>query len=344
LHYLPNKKFILIAVISLLVAGGGFFVFKNYNSEKSRKIAEQELSSASEPVIAQEIDKDSDNDGLKDWEEALWKTDLNNPDTDKDGVSDSQEIKEGRNPLLAGNGKTDKIQSPQSEKSLAEQEAQLPPTLTAAFGQEFFIEYMRLKQESGGELSQADKDGLVNSMASSLGDIGKNVDDYLKSDIKIASTDDEKTIKDYANNLALLIKKYFDPLPETEMAIFQKGLENQAEDELKKLEPLADAYSNTAKEMTSLITPAGFSESHLKLINCFSSIAKELNEMQRFFTDPMQSTLAFPRYQEKAEQAFSILLEISAYFSENKIVFEENEPAQFFQIYITLALAAQTNQ
>jgi len=343
LHYLPNKKFILIAVISFLIIGGGFFVLKNYGSGKSRQITEQKLSPASEPVIAQEIDKDSDNDGLPDWEEALWKTDFNNPDTDGDGVFDGQEVKEGRNPLVAGNGKTDKIQNPNPEKPPIEQTAQLPSTLTVAFGKEFFSEYMRLKQESGGELSQASKTEFVNSMASALGDVGKNTDDYLESDIKIASSDDEKTIREYGNNLALLIKKYFDPLPETEMTIFQRSLEKRTEDELKKLEPIADAYSNTAKEMTSLTTPASFSKSHLELINYFSNIAKELNEMQRFFTDPMQATLAFPRYQENAEKAYFILLDLNAYFFKNKIVFEKNEPAEFFKIYVAAAVA-RTNQ
>ena len=36
--------------------------------------------------------KDSDNDGVYDWEEALFGTDPHNPDTDGDGISDSEEI------------------------------------------------------------------------------------------------------------------------------------------------------------------------------------------------------------------------------------------------------------
>jgi hypothetical protein len=36
---------------------------------------------------------DSDSDGLKDWEEILWGFDINNPDTDGDGILDGKEIK-----------------------------------------------------------------------------------------------------------------------------------------------------------------------------------------------------------------------------------------------------------
>jgi len=49
-----------------------------------------------------EAQLDSDNDGLKDWEEKLWGTDPNNPDTDGDGVKDGEELKQGRDPLKPG--------------------------------------------------------------------------------------------------------------------------------------------------------------------------------------------------------------------------------------------------
>ncbi len=343
MHYLPNKKFLLIAVIILLIVGGGFFILKNYGSGKPRQIAKQQLSSASESVVAQEIDKDSDNDGLKDWEEALWKTDQNNPDTDKDGAPDGQEIKENRNPLVAGNGKTDKLESPKPGKSPAEQAIQLPSTLTETFGQAFFSEYMRLKQASNGELSKTEKTKLVNSLMSGLNSFNKKTSDYLESDIKIAPADDEKIIKEYGNNLALLIKKYFDPLPETEMTIFAKALQQSEggakKSDLTNLEPITGAYRNTAKEMISLTVPTSFADSHLKLANYFNSIANEINEMQKFFKDPMQAMLAFKQYQANAEEAYLVLLKLSAYFSKNKIVFEKNEPAEFFKIYVTSAMA-----
>lgn len=47
--------------------------------------------------------KDSDNDGLSDYEEInIYGTNPNNPDTDGDGMSDGEEVKRGRNPLGKG--------------------------------------------------------------------------------------------------------------------------------------------------------------------------------------------------------------------------------------------------
>ncbi len=47
---------------------------------------------------------DADNDGLKDWEEDLYKTDPLNPDTDNDGYLDGEEINSGHNPLIKSPG------------------------------------------------------------------------------------------------------------------------------------------------------------------------------------------------------------------------------------------------
>ena len=69
---------------------------------------ESKLASSLKSAINQDfLDKlaegasaiDSDNDGLKDWEEALWGTNINNSDSDGDGYDDAAEIKSSFDPL-----------------------------------------------------------------------------------------------------------------------------------------------------------------------------------------------------------------------------------------------------
>jgi hypothetical protein len=329
LAYLPSKKFILISAACLLAIGGGFLVFQSEKRQKSAKIPSGYFGA--KQIMATEIDKDSDNDGLKDWEEALWKTDPNNPDTDGDNTPDGQEIKENRNPLLAG--KNDKLENPKLEKT--ETSVNEPSSLTDVFSQQFFSNYLSLKEQGGGQISEQDKQELVTSFLEATNSLGQSPKEfYVKSDLKINSEETKESVKEYGNNLAIIIKKHFDPIPETEMTILQKSLGNGNEAGLKNLEQIATAYRDSAKEIILLKTPVSFADSHLNLANYFYNISQEINAMQKTFEDPMQALLAFKQYQEDSSSAYQILRDINDYFLNKKVVFENNEPAKLFKVYL----------
>ena len=99
---------IVVIIAIVLIIGGLIFVLK-LNKESVLKSKTSEIS--------QENFKDSDNDGLKDWEEELYGTDPNNPDTDGDGYLDGQEVNSGHNPLVkAPNDELDFYPLPLGEK------------------------------------------------------------------------------------------------------------------------------------------------------------------------------------------------------------------------------------
>lgn len=52
-------------------------------------------------AVCVDVNRDSDNDGLSDEEEAKWGTDPNNPDSDTDTIKDGEEVRRGMNPLKA---------------------------------------------------------------------------------------------------------------------------------------------------------------------------------------------------------------------------------------------------
>ena len=89
-----------------MVAGGAFLWSRWIQNKKEDLIFERENSTQdATKILAETISRqDSDNDGLPDWEEALWKTDSHNPDTDSDGTLDGEEVKLGRNPTKKGPG------------------------------------------------------------------------------------------------------------------------------------------------------------------------------------------------------------------------------------------------
>jgi len=93
-----NKKVVLLAVIVVVVVLGivaSYFLFFSDKKDDNTPVLENEK--VEEVKIDKELD--SDQDGLPDYIEKVLGTDLNNSDTDGDGYSDFEEIKNGYDPL-----------------------------------------------------------------------------------------------------------------------------------------------------------------------------------------------------------------------------------------------------
>ena len=84
--------FYLIAILILLI-----LIFRNFDYSQV-KISNQLWNKE------QDINLDSDDDGLKDWQEKIYHTDKDVQDTDKDGVYDFVEVSKGWDPTVFGHG------------------------------------------------------------------------------------------------------------------------------------------------------------------------------------------------------------------------------------------------
>ncbi|MBI5913018.1 hypothetical protein HY839_01090, partial [Candidatus Azambacteria bacterium] len=92
-----RRKNIVIPVVLLLgIFIGGVIVLR------TQGIGAQVLTEGKKVLfpIASEPNADPDNDGLKNWEEEIYKTDPRNPDTDGDGYLDGEEVASGYDPTI----------------------------------------------------------------------------------------------------------------------------------------------------------------------------------------------------------------------------------------------------
>lgn len=94
------KNLSIATILLAIVFAIGILLFISAYSKKSA-FSEFNLWGGKETTIESQ-EKDTDSDGLKDWEENLYKTDYLNPDTDADGYLDGEEINSGHNPLVKG--------------------------------------------------------------------------------------------------------------------------------------------------------------------------------------------------------------------------------------------------
>ncbi len=72
------------------------------SAPKDYKALEEIVEKIQKSEAGNEFQIDTDQDGLTDFDESIWGTNINNSDTDGDGYGDSEEIKNGYDPLGPG--------------------------------------------------------------------------------------------------------------------------------------------------------------------------------------------------------------------------------------------------
>ena len=302
--YLPNKKIFFLLVFILLIFAGWFY-FSGSKNGQTKDVAEQEKS----PLIAiveqtSQLDKDSDADGLKDWEELLWKTDPNKADTDNDGTNDNEEITLNRNPLKAGpNDKiSDKEDLVAQEKAIADSRQN---TMTTVYARRFMEAYLTLKNQKG-ELTDSDKDGLIESLMNNIKSDIKIKDSYDISNIKIIGGQ-KANLEKYAREIKkILIDEK--PIKENVVIVFNRLLKNlndkknagTYESDAKKILDNGEAYKQGATKLVSIEAPDILAEYHLALINNLNGMQEAVRAMSVVANDPMKGLAGFELYRQKA--------------------------------------------
>ena len=322
LAYLPNKKILFLIVFILLIFAGWFY-FSDYKNKQIQYLAEQEKSPLAVALDqTSQLDADSDSDGLKDWEELLWKTDPSKTDTDGDGTNDNEEISLNRNPLKAG--PDDKISD--KEDLVAQEKAASDSkqnTLTASYAKQFLTEYLLLKQQKG-ELTEEDKKNLVDRVMNNIKPL-EVVDEYKISDLKISNDTSKESIKKYAEWMKSIFVDSKNTLP-NESEIFNILLKNIQEENIKNIELSIKALNNYAifnkklvEIMLSPAIPENLSKNHLEVVNGFNNIILAIENMTIAQTDPVKAMMGQKLYDEQMQRIYGELKNIQEIFNEYEI-------------------------
>jgi len=327
---LPSKNFIVSAIVLVLLASGWIAIRKAARFEPISNNAGNSGISAmneNESGLYDEFAKDSDKDGLRNWEEALWNTDTQNPDSDGDGTNDGDEIKAYRNPALAG----------PNDSTISQKEAegyiQQPKTLSEEINNQLNAQLLF----AGGDaesLSKTQTEEISGSVESILlEEAAKFQDAFTSSDIVISA---RANLRGYANNIAAPISSNFKYLTEPEIDIARKAAETQNFANIKKLESYITAYQKTLAAFKKEPVPSAYANLHVELINIFYNTERSVNEMKLLETDPMRAMVGVQVYRKQVERAVKFFKNLKAAIDKEKIVFAKSESGAFFNQYFEI--------
>lgn len=314
------SKLILIVFSVLTIAGlSGFVAYREYKN-RGEEVTPQ-LNQA-DVLGAAALIADSDRDGLKDWEEELWRTDPLTPDTDGDGTQDAEEIKNGRNPVIAGpNDQLDSTSvatkiNPDSKKSVPD---------TERFARELFATYLSTKQE-GLPLTQNEIANIIDTVSASVPD--ESPPFFTEKDAAVFDEETPAALRAYGNALGAVFKKPW-PSRENELVIFERAIQDAnpetARLDLANLTPIALAYGNLGKAIAKVTAPRGALALHLRVANTAVEIGTAISGMGAAFDDPIKTVSSVARYLEAAPRLGETLSALRHFLETRGVSFVENE-------------------
>lgn len=311
-----NKKIVWAFVFAAVIAAGAvFIVFK-----EKQKLQYENLLAVNEEK-KQQVFKDSDNDGLKDWEEELWNTDPSNPDTDNDGTSDYEEIRQERNPLVKG--PDDKLDRETIAKKINSQvESDL--TETGKFSRELFAKYVAARKT--GSIEEGDYQSLLYRYVQKEQE-GDNIKIYEDGDFSVINEKSAAIIRNYGNELGKILKKNEskDPENENELIILDNATRNSDEKELEKLDAAINRYKNLTADFLKVKAPADALPIHGEITNLFNILGVSVEGMKLIFKDPIGSLGTVSFYPTAVDNLIKSLENLKNYFLDNGIKFRSNE-------------------
>ncbi|PJE73808.1 MAG: hypothetical protein COV02_00560 [Candidatus Terrybacteria bacterium CG10_big_fil_rev_8_21_14_0_10_41_10] len=329
LAILPNKKIVFLLIIIILLFGGWFYYKSTKDANLSYK-AEKDDSLLAVNMTAKEIlTKDTDGDGLADWEETLWKTDPNNPDTDGDGMSDGDEVLAGRNPTVAGPNDELSGNLPVNKTNGADVNEWISDSKTQISARKMMLNYLALKTAKG-TLTEDDKNELVNMFMGDIESAGENIEDaYDSSDINFTKSETSAVIKAYADEIKKTILDEKNIIQENEMQVFERMIEKKKNDENISAEVLsltntANVYKRIMEQFLKIKNvPKSLSGEHLDMINAFNNLSIAVSDMAKIAEDSVSALIGFNVFKTETSRLYNAGISTQDFFDDYEIyIFE----------------------
>jgi len=303
------RKIFIPLIVILVVAISAFFIFRKSSNEEEYKVSIKE-SSVEETLqdLKKNPNKDTDGDGLKDWQEALWQTDKENPDTDGDGKADGEEVSAGTNPLLKGPGDELDITDSTEEESL-----------TSTFSKDLFAQYLYAKNE-GVEFGSNTEEILAQSALNS-DYLATPTKQYESSDLNINFENGD--VENYAEDMGLIIRNHILEAEQNEQNILSSYAQSGNIEFLGQLGPAIQNYKSLSKISVGLEIPVETAQIHLEFINSLEEIISGLETLRQAQSDPILGAVGLSIYSQGSFRASLANALAQKFYTLRNISFEQ---------------------
>ncbi len=318
-------KIVLFALGTLILAG--LILFSDGpNADRVAAV----LSGTISPESAINASTDSDNDGIKDWEEVIRGTNPYGTDSDNDGTPDGDEIAANRDPLKAGD---DSIALPALGQAKNSQDIK---KLVDEGENATELLMQRLLDERGvavlGPENTAEMSGLLNSYLRELKTTMAEEEDAAvrNMSITIAGADDGAAVARYFNAVAAAYEQRVIEIREDDLTILARAFAKKNPSELEKLARYRTIAEALRSDLERIPTPRSVADFHKRELYHIARTIEQLKMMERINLDDAMIVLIATslRYDIKTASSALHATEVPEWIKKHKIVFAPDAKAR----------------
>jgi len=287
---MPSKKFIIVVLAILLLGAGAFWL--SQNKITGNKIVFEKGQGVLMPL--------QQNNSNSDWEQVLERTSIYSG-VDKNLLSNQ-------------------VASADSQ----------PVNETEKFSQNFLSKYLAAIQTTNGNLDDAAKQNIIDSMEKSI-DTSAPAPAYKFSDLNILDNNSNEALKNYGNKLGTIFKNHLNPEPGTEVYTFRDAVKNNDQNKFEELGKSAENYQKLFNDCLILAAPSAIKDNHLQLVNNLKFLKDITLKLQNFPNDPVGSMTGINQYADAYVNFAASLVKTDNYFKSKGISFSKNDGWYFIQ-------------
>lgn len=284
-NYLPSREFIYRTVALTIILLLSFCVYKIVIFFKNRADNKSATALIIKPDV---IQKDSNNNGIPDWEESLWGL-----DPFSNGSSNKEFILAKRETLARENNLT-----PNTNQSLSENET---------LSREFFSIIMSLQQS--GNLDETSMQSVGDTIGEKI--TATPIADIYTSTALLQVKNNPANIDSYRQSMSNLMTKYANKDIGKELTFISVGLSTNDPGALVEAGNVASSYESFSKDLMKIQVPNTLSATHLSLANDYGKVAKSVEGMSQMLADPIIGMKAIINYKKYTDDLVSDMEKLS---------------------------------
>ena len=327
-HSARTIRIVSACAVALLLIGGGYALSGPIPFLSTRIAGAQSPAELLRAYAA----KDTDQDGLEDWQEALYNTDPYNPESFEAGIKDGDAVAQG---LIQPKVTVAEAPAPTDLDSIPGTAA-APNSVTDRFAQELFKQYVLGRGTTAPTTEQIAT--FVEDGVHDLVETNAVPDTFVGSDIRASGTSGPAATRTYLEQVELAFANNTIPSDKNELLYFADAVNGDAA-ALKQIKDISGAYKNIANALMKVPVPEGLQLSQLKIANAVMHMSEVTADMASMEDDPIRALMGIGLYEEYVVTMASAFANLNDVLTAQQITLTETEPG--YSVFIVARDGAQ---